>query len=217
MQEIIAGIRSRQPVNLLLVAVNVIVFVVLSFLGDTEDGWFMAMHGASYTPYVVVDGEYYRLFTSMFLHFGMEHLFNNMLVLFFLGDTLEKMLGKVRYLMLYLAAGLAGNMLSVWIDLQTRDFAVSAGASGAIFGVIGALACAVIINKGKIPEYSGKRLLVMAGLSILQGVTASGVDVWAHLGGFIAGFLIALLFWKKLRKNGNQPEPIPVCDYEDLF
>lgn len=213
----IAVIRTRQPVNLLLIAVNVVVFIVLSFLGDTENAVFMAMHGASFTPFVVDAGEYYRLFTCMFLHFGMEHLFNNMLVLFFLGDTLEKMLGKVRYLILYLTAGIAGNLLSVWMDLQNNDFAVSAGASGAIFGVIGALACAVIINRGKIPEYSGKRLLIMAGLSVLQGVTASGVDVWAHLGGFIAGVLIALLFWKKLRKSGNRPEPIPVCDYEELF
>ena len=217
MREMIEDIRSRQPVTLLLVAVNIIVFMVLSYLGDTENGLFMAMHGASFTPFIVEEGEYYRLVTCMFLHFGIEHLFNNMLVLFFLGDTLEKMLGKVRFLSLYLLSGIAGNVLSVWIDLQRNDFAVSAGASGAIFGVIGALACAVIINKGKIPEYSGRRLLIMAALSVLQGVTATGVDAYAHLGGFAAGFLIALLFGRRLRSYGKKAEEIPVYDYRDIF
>lgn len=201
MQEIIEFIRSRQPVNLIIVAINIIVFIVLSFLGNTESAYFMANHGACFTPYVL-EGEYYRLITCMFLHFGIEHLFYNMLVLIFLGDTLEKMAGKLRYLIIYMVGGIGGNIVSVYFETRKGDYAVSAGASGAIFAVIGALVCAVILNKGKLEDYSGRRLLLMAGLSVMEGLTSTGVDNWAHIGGLGAGFLLALLFHRKL--CGNQ-------------
>lgn len=200
MQEIIDFIRSRQPVNLIIVAVNIIVFIVLSFLGDTESAYFMVNHGANFTPFTL-DGEYYRLVTCMFLHFGIEHLFYNMLVLIFLGDTLEKAAGKVRYLIIYMVGGIAGNIVSVWFDMRTEDYAVSAGASGAIFAVIGALVCVVILNKGKLEDYSGRRLLLMAALSVAEGLTSTGIDNCAHVGGLVTGFLLALLFHRKLRSK----------------
>ena len=204
MREIIAFIRSRQPVNLLMVIINIVVFVVLSFLGNTEDAVFMALHGAAVTPMIVEGREYYRIFTSMFLHFGAEHLLYNMLMLIFLGDTLEKTVGGIRYLVIYLLGGMAGNLLSVGMELRAEEFAVSAGASGAIFAVIGALCFVVIVNKGKLQDYSGRRLLLMAALSVMQGITASGVDNWAHVGGLAAGFLITILFTRKVKRK--EPE-----------
>ncbi len=192
MQEIKAFLRSRQPVNLAIVAVNMIVFLVLSFMGDTENAAFMAAHGASVTAYVE-QGEYYRLFTCMFLHFGLEHLFYNMLVLIFLGDALEEVVGKARYLLIYLGGGLIGNMVSVFAELQKGESIVSAGASGAIFAVIGALVYIVLRNRGNLGMYSGKRLILMAVLSIMQSMTATGVDNVAHIGGFAAGFVLAFV------------------------
>lgn len=199
MGEVIAFIRSRQPVNLLMVVINLIVFAVLGFLGDTEDAMFMAAHGAAVTPLIVEGKEYYRLFTSMFLHFGAEHLIYNMLMLIFLGDTLEKMAGKIPYLLIYLIGGIAGNLLSVITELRNMDFFVSAGASGAIFAVLGALCFAVILNKGRLQDYSGRRLLLMAVLSVIQGMTAEGINNWAHIGGLAAGFILAVPFARKLR------------------
>lgn len=199
MQEIVTFFRSRQPVNLLLVAVNVVVYLVFRLIGDTEDVAFMLQHGAAYTPLIVEGREYYRLVTCMFLHFGLEHILYNMLILIFLGDTLEKMAGRIRYLTVYLAGGIAGNILSVWMDLNHESYAVSAGASGAIFAVLGALVCAVVVNRGNLMDYSGRRLIFMAVLLIAEGWTSENVDYWAHLGGFAAGFLIALLFRRKLQ------------------
>ena len=97
MDEIRDFLRSRSVANLTIVIINVAVFLILSCFGDTENADFMAAHGASYTPYIVQDGKYYLLITSMFLHFGLSHLFNNMVVLIFMGDILEKKLGKIRY------------------------------------------------------------------------------------------------------------------------
>ncbi len=192
MQEIRDFIASRQKMNLIIVMVNIVVFAVLSMLGDTENTQFMLEHGAEFAP-LVREGEYYRLVTSMFLHFGVDHIFNNMLVLIFLGDMLEQCVGKFRYLLIYLGGGIIGNIVSVWFAFRSEDFAVSAGASGAVFAVIGALIWLVLRKKGNLGEYSGRRLVLMAVLSVLQGLTAGGVDNCAHIGGLVSGFVLALV------------------------
>ncbi len=193
MSEIRSFLKSRQPVTLLIVGINIAVFIVLSILGNTEDALFMLNHGAVFVPLVVDGGEYYRIFTSMFLHFGLQHLFYNMLVLIFLGDYLEAAVGKIRFLIIYLAGGIAGNLLSIAYELYTQEFAVSAGASGAIFSVTGALIYLVLRKKDRVPGLSGQRLILMAVLTILQGMTAIGIDNEAHIGGLAAGFLLGWL------------------------
>ena len=102
---------------------------------------------------IIEGGEYYRLFACMFLHFGIEHLLNNMLVLFVLGSRLERVIGKIKFLIIYLVGGLLGNVISVLVELKSMDFAVSAGASGAVFAVMGAMIYIVIRNKGWLGEY----------------------------------------------------------------
>ena len=97
MDELRDFLRSRGKITLTLVVVNILLFFVMDFRGNTENGGYMLAHGAAYGPLILENGEYYRLFTSMFLHFGIEHLFGNMLTLIFLGDLLEKMIGKFRF------------------------------------------------------------------------------------------------------------------------
>ena len=113
MDELRDFLRSRGKITLTLVVVNILIFFVMDFRGNTENGAYMLAHGAAYGPLILENGEYYRLFTSMFLHFGIEHLFGNMLTLIFLGDLLEKMIGKFRFILIYFLGGLAGNLLSL--------------------------------------------------------------------------------------------------------
>lgn len=193
MEEIKDFFKSRSVVNLTIVMINVIVFLVLSFMGNTENADFMVQHGASYTPYIVQDGKYYLLVTSMFLHFGLDHLFNNMVVLIFMGDVLEKKLGKIRYLFIYFGGGIAGNCLSVYMDLQKAQYPVSAGASGAIFAVIGAILWLIIKNKGRLGDISGRKFVLMIVLSVFQGYTSIGVDNAAHIGGLVIGFFLCMI------------------------
>ena len=170
MDEIRDFLRSRSVANLTIVIINVAVFLILSCFGDTENADFMAAHGASYTPYIVQDGKYYLLITSMFLHFGLSHLFNNMVVLIFMGDILEKKLGKISYLLIYFGGGIAGNCLSVYMDIKR-----------------------VIKNKGKLDDISGRKFVLMIVLSVFQGYTSMGVDNSAHIGGLIMGFLLCMI------------------------
>lgn len=189
--------RGKPMLTIFIVGINAVVFFVLSMSGMTEDGAFMLEHGAMYVPYVLENGEYYRLFTSMFLHFGFTHLMNNMVMLFFLGSILEEEAGRWRYLLIYLLSGFAGNVLSAVTELKTGSYAVSAGASGAVFGVIGGLIFIVIRNHGKLGRLRGRGLLFMAACSIYHGFISTGVDNAAHIGGLVCGIAAGAVLCRK--------------------
>ena len=185
-----------------IAAANVLIFLGQSFMGMTEDSAFMMEHGAMYVPYLMNGERYYTLITSMFLHFGFSHLMNNMVMLLVIGYSLEPEIGKIRFLLIYLGSGLMGNLVSAWFDVSQGSYAVSAGASGAIFGIVGALLYVAIRNHGRVGEISTRGLVLMAGLSLYYGFTAQGVDNAAHIGGLVSGFLLAVLtYWKHKSKH----------------
>lgn len=188
--------RRKAPCTAALIVVNVAVFIFLSFGGMTEDAYYMLRNGAMYLP-LLQQGEYYRMFTSIFLHFGFSHLVNNMLMLGVMGWQLELVIGRIKFLIIYFAAGLGGNVLSALAELRTGDYAVSAGASGAIFGIIGALLYIAVRNHGQIGNVSGQGILIMVVLTLYYGFTSSGVDNFAHIGGLAAGFVLAVLLYRE--------------------
>lgn len=193
--------QDRQnKATIIICVINVVVFLGLTLFGMTEDGVFMLEHGAMYTPYVMINQEYYRLFTSMFLHFGIEHLGNNMLLLFLIGSQLEQEMGRTKYIILYILTGLLGNILSMIGELRTGEFYISAGASGAIFGVIGAMLWVVIRNNGQLGTLTSNGLVFMIGISLYYGFTSTGVDNLAHIGGLISGVLLAIIMYRRHRK-----------------
>lgn len=180
-----------------LIVINIAVFFILTMFGDTEDAVFMLQHGAMYEPYIIEGHEYYRIFTCLFLHFGITHLLNNMVLLGALGWNLELEIGKVRFVIIYFASGIIGNIVSLFYDLTLEQPAVSAGASGAIFGLMGALLYVVIANRGRLGRLSGRGMLVMVALSLYFGLTSTGVDNLAHIGGVVSGFLLAVLLYRR--------------------
>ncbi len=189
-------IAAFPVMNTVVVVINILVFAVLSFLGNTEDSRFMVEHGAMYPSLVLDNGQWYRLLTSMFLHFGFLHLANNMVMLFFAGKYLEDAVGKIKYLIIYFAAGLGGSIFSLYMMVQSNDMGVSAGASGAIFGVIGALLWVAIKNRGKFENLTTPGLLIMIGLCLYYGFSSTGVDNWCHIGGLICGFVASSLLYR---------------------
>lgn len=197
--------RPEAVCTVALIVINVAVFLILSAMGDTEDAVFMLNHGGMYEPFIVQEHEYYRLFTSMFLHFGMSHLLNNMVLLGALGWNLELETGKIKFLIIYLVSGLGGNLLSLYYDqsLPLGERAVSAGASGAIFGLMGALLYVVIANRGRLGRLSGRGMLFMIALSLYYGLTSTGVDNWAHIGGLVCGFILSVILYRPGRTYGS--------------
>ena len=186
-----------------LIVINVAVFLILSLFGQTEDAYFMLRHGAMYEPLVIEMHQYYRIITSIFLHFGIQHLLNNMVMLGALGWNLEREIGKIRFLVIYFVSGIAGNIMSMYLNIIHDEQVVSAGASGAIFGLMGALVYVVIANHGRLGRLSGRGMLILVFLSLYFGLTSSGVDNWAHIGGLVFGFILAVLLYRRKKSSGE--------------
>ena len=181
------------PVTFILVAINIIVFIVLEIMGDTNSGGFMLQQGAM-NPYLILSNrEWYRLFTCLFMHFGIEHLANNMLLLFLLGQIFERAVGTTRYIGIYIGAGLCGSFLSFFYMCLMGKNDIVAGASGAIFGIVGGMIVVILVNKGKYAGISAKRMLFMAAITLYFGFANAGTDNVGHLGGLISGFLLTLI------------------------
>lgn len=196
------GNQKKAVCTIGLAVVNVIVFLVLSFGGRTEDGMYMLEHGAMFVPYVLEYKEYYRLLTCIFLHFGFSHLMNNMLTLIVVGWNVEMFVGRVKFLVIYFLSGLGGNIVSMMGDLIRHDYSVAAGASGAIFGLTGSMLCLAIINHGRVGNVTKQGMIVMILISLYTGFTSGGVDNLAHIGGLLTGILVtALLCRKRNLKN----------------
>jgi len=187
---------KKAYVNGLLIALNVLFFLYLEITGSSEDAYFMYTKGAMFAPAVLEDGEYYRLLTAMFMHFGIRHIMNNMLVLFVIGDNLERALGHVKYLIFYLLCGIGSNWVSMMAH-STDTMTVSAGASGAIFGVVGGLLYVVTANKGRLEDLSTRQLVIMIFFSLYLGYTSTGVDNTAHLSGLVIGIVLAIILYHR--------------------
>ena len=188
-------------VNYALIAINVVYFLFLEIVGSSEDTKIMIQYGAVFLPEVLGKKEYWRLLTAMFMHFGIQHISNNMLILFVLGDNLERALGKVKYIVFYLTCGIGANVISFWLNLMREDYAVSAGASGAIFGVIGGLVYAVAVNRGRLEDLSTRQMMILAGFSLYHGFTSSGVNNTAHVAGLLLGILMGVILYRKPKKR----------------
>ena len=187
---------KKAYVNGLLIALNVLFFLYLEITGSSENAYFMYTKGAMSAPAVLEDGEYYRLLTAMFMHFGIRHIMNNMLVLFVLGDNLERALEHVKYLIFYLLCGIGSNWVSMMAH-PTDTMTVSAGASGAIFGVVGGLLYVVTANKGRLEDLSTRQLVIMIFFSLYLGYTSTGVDNTAHLSGLVIGIVLAIILYHR--------------------
>ena len=198
--------QQKAWITMALIVLNILYFVYLEAVGSSEDVLFMLEHGAMFVPLVLGNHEYYRLITSIFLHFGFAHLMNNMVMLFFLGSILEEEIGSFKYLLLYFVSGVAGNILSAFMDLKTGEFVISAGASGAIFGVIGALLIIVAKNHGHLRTLDGKGMVFMVVCSLYHGFTSTGVDNMAHIGGLLSGILLAFILYRKRQSKRSTVE-----------
>lgn len=167
----------------------VMVFAGLGFI--SFDGHDLYNWGADYRP-AVIDGEWWRLLTNVFLHSGLMHLLFNMLGLFFVSIILEPIIGKIKFFSAYIVCGLFASLASIWWHPAT----VSVGASGAIFGLYGILTALLTTNR--VNTVAKKALLisnaVFIGINLLVGITG-GIDNAAHIGGLISGIIIGYILY----------------------
>lgn len=192
---------QMEYVTIALIAVNVITYLVLEWLGDTTNGFFMAEHGAMYPDFIRINHEWWRIITAGFLHFGAVHLVNNMVILYCMGSRLERVTGHLKYFLIYLVSLIGAGLLSYGMMLRTGDYAVSAGASGAIFGVIGGFLWIVILHRGRFEQITTRGIVLMIVLTIYYGFSSAGIDNWGHIGGLLAGFAATVILYHRNRQK----------------
>jgi membrane associated rhomboid family serine protease len=185
-QSVRRGPTSRPGiVTTTLIAINVGIYLLQLAGGasiNASSGWIYE-HGALYGP-LVADGDWYRLITAAFLHYGPIHLGMNMLALWWIGRPLEDYLGPVRYLLLYLVAGLAGSAGA----LIANPTAVTVGASGAIFGILGA---AIVLERQGTYVLGGSAITLLV-VNLAFTFAVPGISIGGHLGGLAGGALVIL-------------------------
>ncbi len=171
------------PTNLLIV-LNVIVFIVMLLSGDIGDCNSLVCQLIAQTGQAVYQGAYWQLFTSMFVHFGFAHIIFNMLGLYYLGRINETRFGTASYMTIYLASGLLGNVMSLFL---LPPATLSGGASGAIFGLVGSY-----VAIARQVRQLGAALLYAVFVFIMS--TGLGVNIYAHFFGLISGLILGLLY-----------------------
>ena len=190
---------KKPIVTYILIFICILVFILMYVLGNgSTDNYTLLVFGANVDT-LTKNGDYYRLFTSMFLHIGILHLLCNMYSLYIIGKEVENVFGKVKYLIIYLLSGIAGSILSLAFNHNT----ICAGASGAIFGLLGALLYFGYYYRTYLGATLTRSIIPVIVLNLIIGFTSSGIDNAAHIGGLVGGILIAMAVGVPDKSNNN--------------
>ena len=184
------------PLTYTLIVINTLLFVVASLNESLDEALYLSgvLHGYS----VVMKGEVYRLVTSIFLHSDSIHLIMNMLSLYMVGTVVERLFNKFEYLSIYFISAFFGSFTSIYVHLGGQ----AVGASGAIFGLFGALAGFAFVHRNTMREQFidfMKNFGVILFINLVIGFTVPNIDVSAHVGGLVAGVIGGYLIAKQKR------------------
>ncbi|WP_412988215.1 rhomboid family intramembrane serine protease [Pediococcus siamensis] len=170
-----------------LIVINFVVFGLMTVDGGSENTQTLLRYGAVFKPLIVQNGEWWRLISGMFIHIGLTHIVMNMVTLYFVGLQVESLFGHYKFLVLYFLAGIFGNLVSLALG---NPLALSAGASGAIFGLFGVwLMLGESFHANPYIRIMARQLGLFVVLALLSSVLETGIDVYAHVAGILAGFL----------------------------
>ena len=207
----IGGLQA--PATVALVAINVLVYLVTVYQGGGvgAPGGELFSKGALIGAAISVDGDWYRLVTAMFLHASLLHLAFNMLALYWLGTIVEQVIGSFRFVLVYFASGLAGSAGAL---LLTDPFTPTVGASGAIYGIMGAL---LVLEYRATGSFAGQALgLIAVNLALTFAIP--NISIGGHLGGLAGGILatFALAHYRDARPRSLGPALVALIAFASL-
>lgn len=195
------GLPTRATLTYILIGINVAIFLVGFLFQDINNQ--LLLFGWSDPQRILVGGEYYRLFTAMFLHGSAAHIFFNAYALYVIGVNVEKLFGHQRYLIIYMLGGLCGSILSVALGNYNVP---SIGASGAVFAVWGAEAIHLYMHRemyGPVVQQRLRSVIIFMGINLFLGFTSPRIDNWGHIGGMIGGGILAWLIGPKFKPTAD--------------
>ena len=182
--------KNKKPIiTFILIALNILVFILMYMLGNGSlNTKTLIDFGANYLPYTK-SGDYFRLITSAFVHIGLTHIVLNMYSLFIIGPNIEYFYGKIKYIIIYLYSALIGSLFTVVLSSSNT---VAAGASGAIFGLLGAMIYFGYHYRGYIGNAILSRIIPIVLINLFFGFITPGIGNAAHIGGLIGGYIISM-------------------------
>ncbi len=191
--------KIKKPyVTYFIIFINVLIYLCMSFFGEgSYDNNTLLRYGALFKPYLTELNQYYRLLTCAFVHVGLVHLLFNMYALYIVGAQLESFLGKIQFLAVYLFSAVTGSIMSCVFT----ENAISAGASGAIFGLLGSLLYFGYHYRVYLGNVLKSQIIPLIVFNLLLGFVLVGVDSAAHIGGLIGGLLITMALGIKYKSS----------------
>ena len=198
MSRIVEKTRQKKIpyVTVVLIVLNVVYFIIVAAGGSLGNSTYMLSRGAEYAPLVFENHEYWRILTSMFMHFSFHHLLGNMIYLGLIGFSYEHVVGHWKFLLVYMLSGIGGGVVSCAYYQLTGQVVVSAGASGAVYGLIAMVIYLMYTARkrtGMKPLMYRMAVLLVFFVYSNFGI-GEGVDIAAHIGGLVFGLIVSILF-----------------------
>lgn len=186
------GAISKAGITVLIIAINIVVFIISGIMSDNFfniNNLVLVTLGAKYTPYIN-QGEWWRLFTCMFLHGGFIHIAVNMYSLYSIGSQIEMIFGKLKYVVIYILSGISSSLFSYYLSPSP----LSVGASGAIFGLLGAILAFAIKERDRMDKGVIGSIIITVVVNLYLGISVlENIDNYAHIGGFIGGIIVSTI------------------------
>ncbi|WP_206427381.1 rhomboid family intramembrane serine protease [Clostridium rectalis] len=189
-------LKDSSKVTYTIIGINILMYIITAILSGNiidSDINVLIFLGAK-VNFLIAKGEYYRLITCAFLHGGIVHLGLNMYMLYTLGPLVERIYGKIKYICIYILSATTSSLLSYWMSES-----VSIGASGAIFGLLGAALIFAIKMKERIGKEFVSNIMSVIVVNLVVGISISNVDNFGHIGGLIGGLISSMILWKKVK------------------
>lgn len=186
-------VLKEQLPTIILILINTVIFLITAFFSRSIidiNTYVLLVFGAKFGPFIS-EGEYYRLFTCAFLHGGLIHLLCNMYSLYILGPQINAVYGTYKYISLYIICCFTSSLMSLICAPNT----ISVGASGAIFGLMGALIAFAFIERKRIDKRFMSGLLQVLVLNLIIGMSIRNIDNYGHIGGLLGGLIVGYIFY----------------------
>lgn len=181
---------KKTPVTFIIIAINILIFMYVAYLSGGEPTVRVMKRVGALARIYIDDGQYWRLVSSMFLHWGIQHLLMNMFSLWALGKDLERIVGSIKFALIYFISGIGGGFFSAYLNERT----ISAGASGAVFGIIGSMIVVAVALRGRAGNQYLMNLILITVVNLASGFTpGSGIDNMGHIGGLVTGLVLTIL------------------------
>ncbi|MCK9444640.1 MAG: rhomboid family intramembrane serine protease, partial [Tissierellaceae bacterium] len=183
---------KKSKVTFIFLAIMILYFMLISLNGGTTNVIALIKYGALYPPFILQYHQYYRFITAIFIHIGFAHIMLNGYALYVFGPQMERLMGTKKYLLFFLLSGIGGNIVTFLFNFES----VSAGASGSLFGLFGALLYLIHRHREMITPQGRKSILQLLVVNLLFTVTVPSISTTAHLGGLIIGYILSYGFIK---------------------